>query len=422
MDALEAPVDELVGVPAGAPAGAPASIEEPLDQVLGLIGVIESIHRAQAGLAAVEAELLESARRRAEAEAIAAGAPRELAFRSFRAEVALALNLTERAVDRALGTASSLVSHLPSTLAALHAGRISRRHAEAMVSETIGLDPDELLAVETTALPHAESLTVPKFERKVRTIRERRAPEAAAKRHRAALVGRDVTVTAAPDGMAWLTAYLPAPEAVAIFGRLDATARAIHQGGDPRGVGQLRADIFCQAYLGDRQTVEGLAERFRNIRPTVVVTVPVATMAGGTAPAELEGHGPIDAETAREIASWAPFFRRMITDPVQGVSLDLDRTRYRPNADLRLWLRLRDRTCTHPGCNRSVAASDLDHTKDWGEQGKTRDGNLAHLCRGHHLLKHRMAWKVAQAPDGSGRLTWTSPRGRVYFREPDPPP
>ena len=49
---------------------------------------------------------------------------------------------------------------------------------------------------------------------------------------------------------------------MAIYGRLDATARAIHHGGDPRGVGQLRAEIFCQAYLGDRQSAEGLAERF----------------------------------------------------------------------------------------------------------------------------------------------------------------
>ena len=57
---------------------------------------------------------------RAEAEAIAAGAPRELAFRSFRAEVALALNLTERGVDRALSTAYSLVTELPTTLAAKH--------------------------------------------------------------------------------------------------------------------------------------------------------------------------------------------------------------------------------------------------------------------------------------------------------------
>ena len=415
MEVIEAPVDEL--------ADAPAEFSgSDVDPVLGLIGVLEHVHRAQAGLAAVEAELLDAARRRAEAEAIAAGAPRELALRSFRAEVALALNLTERGVDRALSTAFSLVSALPATLAALHAGRISRRHAETMVSETLGLDIDELHGVELAALPFAERLTVPKFEKKVRTIRERRAPEAAAKRHRAAVTERNVTVTAAPDGMAWLTAFLPAPEAVAIFGRLDATARAVHHGGDPRGVAQLRADIFSQVYLGDRQSAEGFGERFRNIRPTLVLTVPVGTMAGGTAPAELEGYGPIDAETARQIASWAPFFRRMITDPVHGVSLDLDRTRYRPNANLRLWLRLRDRTCTHPGCNRSVAACDLDHTKDWGDEGKTRDGNLAHLCRGHHLLKHRMGWKVVQAPDGSGHLTWTSPRGRVYFREPDPPP
>ena len=234
MEVLEAPVDETID--------APSDGADDVDPVLGLIAVLESVQRAQAGLAAAEAEILEAARRRAEAEAIAAGAPRELAFRSFRAEVALALNLTERGVDRALSTAYSLVTDLPATLAALHAGRISRRHAEKMVSETIGLDADERRAVEIAALPFAEALTVPKFERKVRTIRERRAPEAAAERHRLASSERDVSVTPAPDGMAWLTAYLPAPEAIAIYGRLDATARAIHHGGVPRGVGQLRAE------------------------------------------------------------------------------------------------------------------------------------------------------------------------------------
>ena len=56
---------------------------------------------------------------------------------------------------------------------------------------------------------------------------------------------RSVAVDPARDGMAWLTAYLPAETAVAIDDRLDQLAGAMRDPADPRTFAQLRADAFC---------------------------------------------------------------------------------------------------------------------------------------------------------------------------------
>src|SRR5690606_2161634 len=97
--------------------------------------------------------------------------------------------------------------------------------------------------------------------------------------------------------------------------------------------------------------------------------------------------------------------------------------RYRPTADQRLWLRLRDRRCRFPGCNRPARRSDLDHTIDWQYGGTTDDTNLGHHCERHHYLKHDTTWRVTT--DADGTLRYTSPAGRHYESPipsgPDPP-
>ncbi|MDQ1582163.1 MAG: hypothetical protein QOF36_217 [Microbacteriaceae bacterium] len=66
-----------------------------------------------------------------------------------------------------------------------------------------------------------------------------------------------------------------------------------------------------------------------------------------------------------------------------------------------------------------TARCEIDHTQDWRNDGQTRHDNLAHLCKSHHILKHKTEWDVAQARDGTGTLTWTSPAGRDYVTEPE---
>jgi len=94
--------------------------------------------------------------------------------------------------------------------------------------------------------------------------------------------------------------------------------------------------------------------------------------------------------------------------------------RYRPGEDLKRLLTARDSRCRFPGCGIPARELDLDHTHDAALGGPTDAGNLAGLCRRHHMLKHHSRWTTRQT--GAGVLEWTSPTGRTYKDSPPLPP
>ncbi|KTR85944.1 hypothetical protein NS220_18480, partial [Microbacterium testaceum] len=157
------------------------------------------------------------------------------------------------------------------------------------------------------------------------------------------------------------------------------------------------------------------------IRARVQVVVPALTMLDpaqeNTDPADLIGHGPLDADTARTLAeSTTVPWDRIITHPITGAVLHTD-TYHRTTAIDR-HLRARDRHCRWPGCTVPAIRSEVDHTLDYALGGPTDIGNLAHLCQRHHTQKQFTRWKVKQLPHGI--LEWTSPTGRTYTDEPLP--
>ncbi|WP_035764953.1 HNH endonuclease signature motif containing protein, partial [Arthrobacter sp. H20] len=158
----------------------------------------------------------------------------------------------------------------------------------------------------------------------------------------------------------------------------------------------------------------------QGVQAKVFVTVPVMTLLGGDAPGELEGYGPIDPDTARQLAGHAPSFTRILTHPHTGARLDADATTYRVPQDLQDAIRARDQTCRHPGCNRLAMFCELDHTTPWAHGGKTTYGNLACLCKRHHKLKTDGYWHYHQ-PE-AGTIIAISPAGETYLTKPDPPP
>lgn len=146
-------------------------------------------------------------------------------------------------------------------------------------------------------------------------------------------------------------------------------------------------------------------------KPAVQVVVDLDTLRGAAEhPAELAGYGPITAAQARAVAADA-VWRRLVTDPLSGVVLDVGRTTYRPPAGLADLVRARDGSCRFPGCRRAASGCELDHVVPFPE-GPTSDANLALGCGRHHHLKHDSDWRVAALPDGG--LEWTSPTGSSY--------
>src|SRR5207244_5543247 len=78
---------------------------------------------------------------------------------------------------------------------------------------------------------------------------DRRDPVGAEQRKQRAHADRSVRVADAGDGMAWLTALLPAEHAQACLARIDAAAR-MAPNDDPRTLEQCRADVLVDAILG----------------------------------------------------------------------------------------------------------------------------------------------------------------------------
>jgi hypothetical protein len=89
---------------------------------------------------------------------------------------------------------------------------------------------------------------------------------------------------------------------------------------------------------------------------------------------------------------------------------------YRPSRSLQHLVKVRNGRCTAPGCGRSAARCDLDHTIAWQEGGLTCECDLAPLCRHHHRCKQAEGWRLEQPEPGV--LVWHTPAGRTYVTRP----
>ncbi|MDQ0848720.1 hypothetical protein QFZ65_000658 [Arthrobacter sp. B3I9] len=338
------------------------------------------------------------------------------------AEVACALTVSERSAAALLAESATLTTGLPLTLSALQAGTMSWQHARVMIEETSGLDPAGTAALEAHFLdPEAPSaargcpageLVPGRFRAKARKWRELHHPVSIETRHRRGAEDRRLEFVPDRDGMAWISAYLPADVAVAAWSRVTEAARALQGPNEPRTLTQLRADVAAD------WLVAGVAEGTPSPKAQVLVTVPVLSLLGaGTEPATLDGYGPVPPSIARRlVGDGAGSFLRVLTDPRSGAPLEIGRTSYRVPKAMRQWLRLRDGRCPFPGCNNHSLDNEADHLLAWSGGGGTGITNLGQPCRRHHRLRHTTAWRPVDAtrdqPPG-----WISPAGRSYPSE-----
>jgi hypothetical protein len=404
---------------------------EPFPAVDPLAGVAEGCLDILAGAREVEAGLAGLKARAAVkySDSVQAIAPRDAPVQALEmavaAEIGCLLALGSRAAGAFLAASHALVKTLPLTLSALQAGTITWQHATAMVEQTATLDAAGAAALEAhfldrdvprppAAAPIGE-MPAYRFRTKARTWRERHHAESIEKRHAKGVADRRVEYRPDQDGMAWLSAYLPAHQALAGWNRLTALARGMQGPDEARTMTQLRADNFSTAILGSGATSGGLSSQ---IRAEVLVTVPVFSLLGFTdEPAVLDGYGPIPPSLARDlVANGAGSFYRVLVDPRDGAPLEIGRTSYRVSKALRNWLRLRDGKCPFPGCNNTSLDNEADHILAWHRGGTTGISNLGQPCPKHHKLRHTSGWKptpaTTTAPPG-----WTSPAGRHYTSE-----
>ncbi|MGK0741090.1 DUF222 domain-containing protein [Leucobacter sp. Z1108] len=385
--------------------------------------------------------------------------PHDVVLRSFVAECATRVHVSDRAVLEQCSQAWNLATRFPGVLTALGVGQVTTAHVRAITAAGAQLPGgDEGATVragfEARALELAGALTPGRLRTKLRQVAETLNPVALEERHEAAVACRRVWVRELEDGMAEVGAEVSAVLAYGIFDRLSqgarATKRAIGATGaadpdvDVRGMDQLRADIFADLLLtgvtgnpceNDAERCAGLADAadaayvagdagvggagrawrapthrsgIRGITPTITLLLPTGERAEH---ATLAGYGPIDAVTARQLSATAPGWNRVGLDDDGGV---ISTDRYRITEAMRRTLEARDQHCRFPGCRMPTHFCDVDHTVEWMNGGATTLGNASFLCRRHHALKHpdlmdTARWSVRQ--ETGGTLIWTSPLG-----------
>ncbi|ROR71750.1 HNH endonuclease signature motif containing protein [Bogoriella caseilytica] len=329
-------------------------------------------------------------------------------------DLAMRLGWTRRAAAHLIATGLSMQGPLQATAEALEEGRICWRKATVMADGLRGMALPVAIHVEDAVLPSAPGRTPNQLARDVAREVIDADPEGAVSRHEQARAGRRVTrPQALPDGMARISAILPADAAVRIDQALTSAVRRARGSGEPRTSDQLRADSLVAA-LGSGQHLSGTAGASINV--TVPWHILVGEGADRAGVAHLEGYGAIDPLTARAIAAGG-VWRRLVTDPLSGAVLDVGRSTYRPPAGVARSVRARDGTCTRPGCTVSAENCELDHITPFSHGGATSAENLAALCPADHRAKSRGEFSVSRN-SSTGVITWTSPTGHRYRRDP----
>lgn len=441
--------------------------------------ITRQIRAAEAELTRVLATILDLAAAESDDDlsTVPTGGRAELAYRAARADLATALRISEQDADRRLAHAHALVTDYPTVLAALADGRVSEQHTRVIVDAAAVIGSDEDLLTETRRRAYEREIlpyAVAETPNRLRPIAKRLAEQYAAcpleERHEQARARRRVVLLDREDGMADLIAHLPAVEAYGIHERLTRITLTVESGdaayggsggaapGGPadadgslpelrRSRDEIRADVFADLLLGgdpgsglcgghgDDGRSAGAADP-REIRARVQVVIPVDALprqlatalgadhatsrpafrsaAAAAEPAVLCGYGPISPAVAATLAAGAAHWDLVRTQASTGEVLAVDR--YRPSARMKRFLRVRDQRCRFPGCRRPATRCDIDHTIDAAQGGPTATTNLAHLCRGHHTLKHHTGWQVIQ--QRGGVMEWRSPTGRVHRDRP----
>ncbi|WP_230672315.1 HNH endonuclease signature motif containing protein [Rathayibacter sp. Leaf248] len=365
----------------------------------------------------------------------------DLVERSIRAEFAVALRVSEASASRSLEQAQLLVEDLPMTRAALAGARILWESGRIVCAVADTLPVASRAAFDERAARLAVSLTPTQLRRALARLREELHEQPLAERHRRAREDRAVWITPEIDGMATLSALLPAPTAIGALARLDRLARTLREGRagagehgdqrrdepcDDRTLAQLRADaladLLCDGDVSGTSPGEPGAPTFvPGVRAEIRLTLPATTAAGlDDSPADLDGYGPVPADVARELVAGGASFTRVATDPGAGTVVSVGRTLRVPPPGMRLHLQLRDQTCRFPGCTRPASRTEADHAVEWRHGGETALRNLASLCVAHHHVRHGDRWTYVLHPDGTA--DWTTPTGRRVTTRPGPVP
>jgi hypothetical protein len=144
-----------------------------INRLAEIVHGVVSLERTAAETDAHRRRLLADAFELAEAET--AGQParvkaRDMALRAIASEIASALRLSDRSVQRQIGDAAQFVSGYPATLDAYEAGAITKAHVQLITELGEPLPPEARSEFEQRAVARAEEETAGRLRGELRSL------------------------------------------------------------------------------------------------------------------------------------------------------------------------------------------------------------------------------------------------------------
>ncbi|SOC49775.1 protein of unknown function [Blastococcus aggregatus] len=363
-------------------------------------------------------------------------------------EVAMVLNCGRPHATELLSDAYQLVDRMPAVHAARAAGRLDGYRAR-IFADVLGTTSDEVVAVVVPkVLPSAAGWSSGTLRKRLIAAAIAADEEFAEQRRIEAERRAAVRLYPTADGMSALTTEAPAAVTAAMWSVIDQAAQLAKTAGDDRPIGVLRAEAHAACVLGTRDGGPALTGH-------LTITAPLSALhPSGSAPTAESvptiGGSPITTAHLRELLAQldalgvqAPpggSLTLALTDddgallttvthaeltrlasrgcdehgkaadcdcPVLGPPPEVPG--YAHTAAQERFLRLRDRTCRHPGCGQPAGRTDADHVVAYDCGGRTACDNLCCLCRSHHRLKtFARGWRFEMDPDGTLHVTTPS--------------
>ncbi len=297
---------------------------------------------------------------------------------------------------------------LPKVAAALSSGEIGYQSTSVLCHLRDQLGDQRDLFNEDEMLDFARRYSVFDLRMFCRVARHVADPDGFFKEAEENNLRRRLHISLMSDGMHAIDGILDPECGSAVRATLDSLAKR-RGPEDRRTHSQRMHDALAE--LTHHSMDEGKLPRRNGVKPHVTVTTTLEGLKNevGAPPADLELSLPISTRTLERIACDCTISRVLLAD---SMVIDVGRATRVTSAPRRRALRVRDKGCRFPGCDRPVNWSTPHHIVAWTRGGPSSLHNLMLLCHYHHRLVHEGGWQVIK----TGREFRFLPPDRVVMR------
>jgi uncharacterized protein DUF222 len=298
---------------------------------------------------------------------------------------------------------------LPKVAAALRSGEIGYQSASLLCHLRDQLGDKRELFDENEMLDLARKHSVASLRYLCRYARHCADPDGFFNDAEADYLRRELHISQMSDGMHAIDGVLDPVGGAALRTALESLAKRLGPD-DDRTHKQRMADAVAE--LAHHAMDEGRLPKRNGVKPHVTVTTTLDGLKNevGAPAADIELSLPISTRTLERLACDCTISRVLLAD---SMVIDVGKATRVVSAPTRRALRVRDRGCRWPGCDRQVNWSTPHHIIAWSTRRATTNlHNLVLLCFYHHRLVHEGGWQVVKA----GREFRFIPPERVVIR------